>query len=136
MFTWLSPFMTFGYSNTITAKNLLALHPDDTSNTCYHRLEVAWVLEQKNGKKPSIWIALARSYGTEFAICGITEFLNNIFWVFRPLALQNLIQWVASRTTGDPQPYSQGAFWAFAMFLVSFLKTVVSTQSRCCPDTF
>ncbi|KAJ6787590.1 hypothetical protein PWT90_08514 [Aphanocladium album] len=124
MFTWLSPFMTFGYSNIITVKNLLALHPDDTSNTCYHRLEAAWVLEEKNGKKPSIWITLARSYGAELAICGITEFLNNIFWILRPLALQHLIQWVASRTTGDPQPYTQGAFWAFAMFLASFLKTL------------
>lgn len=136
MFTWLSPFMTFGYSNIITVKNLLTLHPDDTSNTCYHRLEAAWAQEEKNGKKPLIWIVLARSYGTEFAICGITEFLNNIFWIFQPLALQNLIQWVASRTMADPQPYTQGVVWAFAMFLVSFLKTVVSIQSCCYSDTF
>lgn len=129
MFTWLSPFMAFGYSNIITIKNLLALHPDDTSDACYHRLEAAWVREEKSGKKPSIWMTLARSYGAELAICGIAEFLNNIFSIFQPLALQHLIQWVASRTTGDPQPYTRGAFWALVMFLASFLKTVVSVQT-------
>lgn len=128
MFSWLSPFMKYGYNNTITEKDLCDNRPIDTAKSSGSRLENAWAKAEAKGPPSMTW-ALIRAFGTEYFLSGVFELIADLMRLVKPLILQYFILFVASRTTPDPQPYSKGAALAVLMFVTATVETLAQQQT-------
>lgn len=128
LFSWLTPFMEYGYRNIITEKELYRLRNWEAAGHTGSRFANAWAKEEAR-KKPSMLFAIVRAYGTEYIVSAIFEVLSDSLNLVQPIILQYFILWVASRGTENPSPYSWGITLAGLMFASSSLQTLAQQQS-------
>lgn len=127
-FGWMTPMMRYGYKEFLTQDDLWNLRKgDDTRNTSA-AFEKAWAAEMEK-KRPSLWIALFRSFGGPYFEGTIIKTFSDCLNFVQPQLLRFLISFVDSYRPGrTPQPPAKGAAIALAMFAVSVGQTAFLHQ--------
>lgn len=128
-FSWMTPLMKFGYKNYLTEDDLWGLQKSDTSKATGSAFEAAWTHELQQRERPSLWVAMFKAFGGQYALAGLFKVGNDISAFIQPQLLRLLIAWVASYGQGrEPQPVIQGASIALAMFAVAVFQTSMIHQ--------
>ena len=128
-FSWMTPMMKYGYNNFLTQDDLWDLRQRDTTRTTVATLENAWEQElQKKKKKPSLWLALFKSFGGSYARGALIKCGSDVLAFVQPQLLRILINFIDSYRTSEPQPAIQGIAIALAMFVVSVGQTMCLHQ--------
>ncbi|KAK5942089.1 ATP-binding cassette glutathione S-conjugate transporter ycf1 [Knufia obscura] len=127
-FSWMTPMMRFGYKNFLTQDDLWNLRNRDTTKVTGETLQAAWELELEK-KKPSLWIALARSFGGPYVRGAMIKTISDSLAFVQPQLLRLLINFVNSYRPGnEPQPAIRGVAIALAMFATSVCQTAALHQ--------
>lgn len=121
-FSWMTPMMKFGYKNFLTQDDLWNLRARDTTRATGGDLRRNWEHELEK-KKPSLWRALFKSYGSPYMRGAIIKSFSDILNFVQPQLLRVLIGFVDSYRTDQPQPVIRGVVIALAMFVVSVSQT-------------
>jgi ATP-binding cassette, subfamily C (CFTR/MRP), member 1 len=129
-FSWMTPMMKYGYKEFLTQDDLWNLRKRDTTKSCSDTFTEAWEIEmEKKKKKPSLWIALFRSFGGPYLRGAIIKSFSDVLAFVQPQLLRFLISFVDSYRPGnEPQPPVKGAAIALAMFAVSIGQTACLHQ--------
>jgi ABC-type multidrug transport system fused ATPase/permease subunit len=128
-FSWMTPLMKYGYANFLAEEDLWALAKNDTTKSTGKAFQTSWQHELKHRKKPSLWLALFRSFGGPYVIAAFFKMGNDISAFAQPQLLRLLLTWVDSYREGqEPQPLIKGAAIALAMFAVAVLQTTMIHQ--------
>lgn len=122
-FSWLTPMMKYGYKHYLTQDDLWNLRKGDTTRATVQTLEDNWQQELRK-KKPSLWIALIKSFGGSYLIGALIKCISDGLAFVQPQLLRSLIKFMDSYRTDEPQPIIQGVAIALAMFLVSVGQTM------------
>ncbi|KAI1393759.1 P-loop containing nucleoside triphosphate hydrolase protein [Hypoxylon trugodes] len=123
-FSWMTRMMKHGYKQYLTEEDLWGLSPNDKTSSTGQRFERAWEYQLKHKKRPSLWIALFRAYGTPYLIASIFKVITDMAAFTQPQLLRYLISFVKSYGEGkEPQPPIKGAAIALAMFFVAVVQT-------------
>ncbi|KAK3117808.1 ATP-binding cassette glutathione S-conjugate transporter ycf1 [Teratosphaeriaceae sp. CCFEE 6253] len=127
-FDWMTPMMRYGYKEFLTQDDLWNLRKSDSTNSTSAAFEESWN-EELEKKKPSLWIALFRSFGGPYFWGAVIKTFSDCLAFVQPQLLRYLISFVYSYSPGNtPQPPIKGAAIALAMFAVSFSQTVCLHQ--------
>ncbi|KAK5109510.1 hypothetical protein LTR62_006962 [Meristemomyces frigidus] len=127
-FGWMTPMMKYGYKEFLTQDDLWNLRPSDTTRNTSASFEEAWAIELEK-KKPSLWIAMFRSFGGPYFIGAVIKTGSDTLAFVQPQLLRYLISFVDSYKPGNiPQPPMKGAAIALAMFAVSVGQTACLHQ--------
>lgn len=128
-FGWMTPMMKFGYKQFLTQDDLWNLRKRDTTKVTGQVLEEAWAAELEK-KRPSLWMAMFRGFGGPYFRATVIKTVSDALAFLQPQLLRLLINFVASRRSGnpDPQPAIRGVAIALAMFAVSLSQTVCLHQ--------
>ncbi|EMC96931.1 hypothetical protein BAUCODRAFT_433092 [Baudoinia panamericana UAMH 10762] len=127
-FSWMTPMMRYGYKEFLTQDDLWNLRKDDRSSTTWETFNAAWQYELEK-KKPSLWIALFRSFGSPYFVGAVIKTGADVLAFVQPQLLRYLIAFVDSYRPGKtPQPPIKGAAIALAMFAVSVGQTAFLHQ--------
>ncbi|CAJ2506229.1 Uu.00g003590.m01.CDS01 [Anthostomella pinea] len=128
-FSWMTPMMKFGYKKFLAEQDLWGLAPADKTSTTGDQFEKAWQYELEHRKKPSLWIAMFKSYGGPYSVATLFKIINDLAAFAQPQLLRYLISFVDSYGKGkEPQPPVKGAAIAIAMFAVALLQTSMIHQ--------
>ena len=126
-FGWMTPMMRYGYKNFLTQDDLWNLRKADATAATTEAFETAWQ-KQLEKKKPSLWIALFRSFGGPYFRGAVIKTFSDTLAFAQPQLLRYLIAFVDSYRGDNPQPPIRGAAIALAMFAVSVSQTVFLHQ--------
>ncbi|TGZ81048.1 ABC transporter family protein [Ascodesmis nigricans] len=128
-FSWMTPLMKRGYKIFLTEDDLWDLRRRDTTHVAEHRFKKAWEQQLKN-KKPSLWRAMFRAFGTPFALGAAFKVVQDILAFVQPQLLRILIAFIASYSTKgeEPQPLVVGLGIAGSMFVASVVQTLALHQ--------
>lgn len=127
-FSWMTPMMRYGYKEYLTQDDLWNLRKTDTTRVTAASFDEAWELELEK-KKPSLWIAMFRSFGTPYFWGAVIKTVSDCLNFVQPQLLRFLISFVDSYRPGnEPQPPVKGAAIALAMFAVSIGQTACLHQ--------
>lgn len=127
-FSWMTPMMRFGYKNYLTQDDLWNLRRRDTTKVTGESLRDSWEIELEK-KKPSLWIALARSFGGPYLRGAMIKTISDSLAFVQPQLLRLLITFVHSYSSGnEPQPAIRGVAIALAMFATSVCQTAALHQ--------
>ncbi|KAF9948426.1 hypothetical protein BGZ72_009661 [Mortierella alpina] len=126
-FHWVTDLMRRGYAQPLTMDDLWELKKDDRSKTVSDSFKDAWDIEIKKGS-PSLVKALASAFGKPFYIAGIWKVINDVLGFMLPLLLRQMLLFVMSYKTEDPQPLYRGYTIALSMFVCSLSQTTVVHQ--------
>lgn len=127
-FSWMTPMMKYGYKNFLTQDDLWNLRKRDSTRVTAATFDEAWSYELEK-KKPSLWIALFRSFGGPYFRGAVIKTLSDCLNFIQPQLLRLLISFVDSYRRGnEPKPPIQGAAIALAMFAVSVGQTAFLHQ--------
>ena len=126
-FSWMTPMMKYGYKQFLTQDDLWNLRQRDTTRVTGKEMERSWAIETEK-KHPSLWIAIARSFGGPYLRGAIIKTFSDALNFTQPQLLRLLIKFVDSYRTDNPDPAIKGAAIALAMFAVSVSQTVLLHQ--------
>ena len=127
-FGWMTPLMKFGYSNYLTQDDLWNLRQRDSTKVTGQLLQESWDLELEK-KRPSLWIALARSFGGPYLRGALIKTLSDTLAFVQPQLLRLLITFVDSYRPGrEHQPAIRGIAIGLAMFATSIAQTAALHQ--------
>lgn len=127
-FSWMTPLMKYGYKEFLTQDDLWNLRKRDTTQATSTSFQKSWEIELEK-KKPSLWIALFRSFGGPYFRGACIKTVSDCLNFIQPQLLRLLIKFVDSyRPENTPQPPVQGAAIALAMFAVSVGQTAFLHQ--------
>ncbi|KAL3463968.1 P-loop containing nucleoside triphosphate hydrolase protein [Aspergillus heterothallicus] len=121
-FSWMTPMMKFGYKNFLTQDDLWNLRRRDTTRATGETLEAHWEQELQK-EKPSLWMAMFKSYGGPYLRGAIIKCGSDILAFTQPQLLRLLIDFIDSYRSSEPQPAIRGVAISLAMFLVSVTQT-------------
>ncbi|KAF9145057.1 hypothetical protein BGX30_010456 [Mortierella sp. GBA39] len=119
--------MRKGYAKPLTMGDLWGLRKEDQSKNVSNTFASAWEKELKK-KHPSLLRALATAFGKPFYIAGVWKMANDILGFMQPVLLREMLRFVMSYKTDDPQPLYRGYTIAVLMFICSLSQTTVLHQ--------
>ncbi|KAF9586459.1 hypothetical protein BGW38_004536 [Lunasporangiospora selenospora] len=126
-FHWVSGLMKVGYAKPLTMDDLWVLRKQDQSKTASITFAEAWEKELKS-ESPSLVRAISNAFGRPFYIAGVWKAINDILGFTQPLLLRQMLLFVMSFKTDQPQPLYRGYTLACLMFLCGISQTVVLHQ--------
>ncbi|KAJ8516868.1 hypothetical protein ONZ45_g5873 [Pleurotus djamor] len=133
-FSWMTPLMKKGASQFITEHDLPSLPPQDTAANLGHKLKDA--LDHTS----SLWVALFRSYGSEYMFALVLKIGQDSLAFIQPQLLRLLLAYISNYQDTRSEPGfgprdtpAQGFAYAFLMFAASMMQTVTLNQyfQRC-----
>lgn len=128
----MTPLMKLGYSRYITEHDMSALSPSDTAHSLSSRLQHQWA-QQLRTKNPSLWGALLRAYGRQYAVAAAIKVVRDVLSFAEPQLLRLLLAFIAAYQAGGEE---RSAFvgWVIAggMFLLSVVQTAMLHQVSMC----
>lgn len=130
-FSWMTPMMKHGYKHFLTQDDLWNMRKRDTTAHTYKTFQEVWNVQlekKKQGKKPSLWIAMARGFGGPYFRAAVIKTASDCLNFTQPQLLRLLITFVSSYGTDHPQPVIRGAAITLAMFVVSVAQTALVHQ--------
>ncbi|KAF8948965.1 hypothetical protein BGZ47_000640 [Haplosporangium gracile] len=126
-FHWVTPLMRKGYAKPLTMGDLWGLRKEDQSKNVSDTFASAWEKELKK-QHPSLLRALATAFGKPFYIAGVWKMANDILGFMQPVLLREMLRFVMSYKTEDPQPLYRGYTIAVLMFICSLSQTTILHQ--------
>ncbi|KAF9093229.1 hypothetical protein BGX29_010035 [Mortierella sp. GBA35] len=126
-FHWVTGLMRKGYAKPLTMDDLWGLRKEDQSKNVSNTFAAAWENELKKNN-PSLIKALSKAFGRPFYIAGIWKAANDILGFVQPVLLREMLRFVMSYKTDDPQPLYRGYTIATLMFICSLSQTTVLHQ--------
>lgn len=126
-FSWMTPLMKLGYKQPLMMDDLWNLKPEDQAAVISERFEQNWDLEMKK-KNPSLLRALWATLGGPFLFAGFFKAMQDLLQFTQPLLLRELMVWVNSYSTNEPQPPYRGTLIAVGMFLTAISQTMFLHQ--------
>ncbi|KAG0054044.1 hypothetical protein BGZ83_012033 [Gryganskiella cystojenkinii] len=126
-FNWVTGLMRKGYAKPLTMDDLWALRSEDKSKSVSNTFAAAWEKELAK-KQPSLLKALANAFGRPFYIAGIWKAANDILGFVQPVLLGEMLRFVMSYKTDNPQPLYRGYTIACLMLACSLSQTTVLHQ--------
>lgn len=138
-FDWMSPMMAAGYRKALSEEDLWALRRDDQADRLGEKFGHYWGLQREkarkagNGKKPSLWIALAQSFGVPFFVAAIFKSFQDLLAFVQPQLLKRLLLFVETYNGPDPEPAYHGYTIAVLMFVCAIVQSFALHQyfARC-----
>ncbi|KAI8377534.1 multi drug resistance-associated protein MRP [Radiomyces spectabilis] len=126
-FGWMTPLMRLGYQKPLIMDDLWNLKHEDQSAVIGGSFEKYWSLEMKK-EKPSLFWALTYSLGGPFILAALFKALQDVLQFTQPMLLKELIGWVGSYATNDPDPAYRGVLIAIGMFVTAVCQTMFLHQ--------
>ncbi|KAJ1949962.1 hypothetical protein FBU59_000908, partial [Linderina macrospora] len=129
-FSWMSPLLKLGQTKVLTESDLWDLPRKYAPSKIAAVFEEKWQRELDNGEKrrPSVIRALWNTLGLPFALAGLYKLIQDILQFTQPVLLSKLIGFVSSFSTDNPQPISNGYFYAFSMLVLQIVQTLFLHQ--------
>ncbi|KAF9193209.1 hypothetical protein BGZ51_003958 [Haplosporangium sp. Z 767] len=126
-FQWVNDLMRRGYIKPLTMDDLWQLRKEDRSNAVSTTFSEVWKKELRK-EKPSLIKTLSSSFGRPFYIAGIWKAIGDIMGFMQPLLLRQMLLFVMSYKTDEPQPLYRGYTIASLMFASSLIQTTAVSQ--------
>ncbi|CAG8664846.1 5084_t:CDS:10, partial [Acaulospora morrowiae] len=126
-FAWMNSLMRLGYSKYLALDDLRDLRTEDQSKKISASFERAWK-KQLTKKNPSLFKAIAYTFGGPFAFAALFKVLQDILNFVQPQLLKQLMIFVSSQKSDDPQPMLRGYLIAVMMLLTAVLQTMFLHQ--------
>ncbi|KAF9941830.1 hypothetical protein BGZ67_003920 [Mortierella alpina] len=126
-FHWVTGLMRKGYANPLTMDDLWVLRKEDQSKNVSITFEKAWEEELKK-ERPSLVSAISSAFGRPFYIAGLWKAANDILGFLQPVLLREMLRFVMSYKTDNPQPLYRGYTIACLMLACSVSQTTVLHQ--------
>lgn len=126
-FHWVTGLMRKGYAKPLTMDDLWGLRKEDQSRNVSNAFAAAWGNELKK-QHPRLIRALATSFGKPFYIAGLWKAANDILGFVQPVLLREMLRFVMSYKTDEPQPLYRGYTIAVLMLICSLSQTTVLHQ--------
>ncbi|KAF8985597.1 hypothetical protein BGZ46_003292 [Entomortierella lignicola] len=126
-FHWVTELMRKGYAKPLTFDDLWVLRSQDQSRNVSITFADAWEKELRE-KNPSLVRAISTAFGRPFYIAGIWKAVNDILGFLQPVLLREMLRFVMSYRTDNPQPIYRGYTIACLMLACSVSQTTVLHQ--------
>ncbi|KAG2230070.1 hypothetical protein INT48_005398 [Thamnidium elegans] len=126
-FSWMTPLMQLGYRTPLVMDDLWNLKREDEAEVVSERFQKKWEAEMKKDN-PSLFRALVLTLGGPFLFAATLKAVQDILQFTQPLLLKELMEWVASYLTDEPEPGYRGIFISVAMFVTAVLQTMFLHQ--------
>ncbi|KAG0259962.1 hypothetical protein BG011_002238 [Mortierella polycephala] len=126
-FQWVNGLMRKGYLKPLTMDDLWQLRKEDRSKAVSTTFSEIWDKELRR-EKASLIRALSSSFGRPFYIAGIWKIFGDIMGFMQPLLLRQMLLFVMSYKTDEPQPLHRGYTIASLMLASSLIQTLAVHQ--------
>ncbi|KAF9359851.1 hypothetical protein BGX26_011228 [Mortierella sp. AD094] len=126
-FHWVTGLMRKGYAKPLTFDDLWVLRNEDQSKNVSFAFADAWEKELKK-EHPSLVRAISTAFGKPFYIAGIWKAANDILGFLQPVLLREMLRFVMSYKTDNPQPLYRGYTISCLMLACSLSQTTVLHQ--------
>ncbi|KAJ2514082.1 hypothetical protein H4217_005958 [Coemansia sp. RSA 1939] len=131
-FAWISPLLALGQHRLINEMDMTKLPTKCAPLNAVDKFDANWRKEKdKSQGEESAWMLLRvlfKANGALFALTGFFKLLQDLMQFAQPVLLARLIEFVASHATNNPQPISNGVFYAIVMFVCQMVLTVFLHQ--------
>ncbi|KAF9178380.1 hypothetical protein BGZ50_007768, partial [Haplosporangium sp. Z 11] len=126
-FHWVTGLMRKGYAKPLTMDDLWVLRKEDRSKNVSTTFANAWEKELRK-ENPSLIRAISNAFGRPFYIAGIWKAANDVLGFLQPVLLREMLRFVMSYKTDNPQPLYRGYTISCLMLACSVSQTTVLHQ--------
>ncbi|KAF9518525.1 hypothetical protein BS47DRAFT_1388932 [Hydnum rufescens UP504] len=123
-FNWMTPLMRLGSERYIVQDDLNNLLPEDSSGYLGERLQHYWEKEMQRKGGPSLWRALAYSYGGPFALAAILKIFTDLLAFAQPQFLHMLLSFILEYQRGKE---NTSGIRGFAISLLMFVAAIAQS---------
>ncbi|ORY04586.1 metal resistance protein YCF1 [Basidiobolus meristosporus CBS 931.73] len=128
-FSWMNPLLMAGSKKPLVEEDLWSLEDEYKARQISDQFQDVWQHELSQEKKePSLVWTLAKSFGLPFLCGAFFKVLQDILAFVQPQLLKQLMGFVGSQSTDDPEPAYRGYSIAGAMFLTAIVQTIFLHQ--------
>ncbi|KAG0305090.1 Multidrug resistance-associated protein 1 [Dissophora globulifera] len=132
-YQYLQPIVSAGYKRPLVADDITNMMPEYIKTKfSFTRLDARWQRKVEKslgtGTKPSLFWTIVTSHGWNWAPVMIYRFAASTLTYVLPLLLNNLLSFIGSYQTPNPQPVALGIILAFGMFFASLLSSFLTAQ--------
>lgn len=132
-FQYLQPIVSKGFKTPLTNKDIDGMMPEHIKSVPSHeRLSRKWqanvAKSQARGTKPSLLWTVIKSYGWSWAPIFVFCFAASTLTFVLPQLLNQLLSFIGSYQTPNPQPVALGIILSFGMFFAALLTTLCMAQ--------
>ncbi|KAF9323699.1 hypothetical protein BGZ91_003419 [Linnemannia elongata] len=132
-FDYLQPIITQGYKAPLAAKDIAGMVPRRIKTEFSHdNLNNHWqkaiTKAAAKGTKPSLFWTVMTAYGPLWVPIMIYRIVASTLTYVLPALLNELLSFIGSYDTANPQPVALGVILAFGMFFASLLNSFFMAQ--------
>ncbi|KAF9125108.1 Canalicular multispecific organic anion transporter 2 [Mortierella sp. GBA39] len=132
-FNYLQPVITAGYRTPLTVKDIEGMAPERVKTAhSYDLLNNAWQAKvaeaTAKGEKPNLFSTVLGTYRLQILPVMFFRIAASTLTYVQPQLLNQLLGFIDSYRTPNPQPVSLGIILAFGMFFASILNSFFMAQ--------
>jgi hypothetical protein len=132
-FHFLQPILREGYKGPLSGKDIEGMMPHRIKTEySYELLNNRWqravTKAQSRDKKPSLFITIMKTYSWGWIPILIFRLAASTFTYILPVLLNQVLNFIESYSSDEPQPVSLGIILAFGMFFSSVLSALCLGQ--------
>ncbi|KAK9685100.1 hypothetical protein K7432_015628 [Basidiobolus ranarum] len=128
-FSWMNSLLKTGSKKPLVEEDLWTLEDQYKARQISDQFQDVWQRELRQEKKdPSMAWTLAKSFGVPFLYGAFFKVLEDILAFVQPQLLKQLMSFVGSHSTENPELAYRGYTIAGAMFLTALMQTIFSQQ--------
>lgn len=128
-FSWMDNLMKKGYATYLTEDDLPPLPMEIEAGMTSTEFAKQWDSQISQHKRPTLFKAVAKAFGGEFALGGVFKIVMDLLGFIQPQLLRMLIRFVNEYSDDhESQPINKGFMIALAMFVVSASQTFFAHQ--------
>ncbi|KAG0273442.1 hypothetical protein BGZ95_010750 [Linnemannia exigua] len=132
-FDYLQPIINQGYKTPLAAKDIAGMVPRRIKTEYSHELlnnhwQKAIVKAAAKESKPSLFWTVMTAYGPQWVPIMIFRIVASTLTYVLPALLNELLSFIGSFSSPNPQPVSMGVILAFGMFFASVLNSFFMAQ--------
>ena len=125
-FYFLQPILREGYRGPLSTKDIEDMMPHRIKTEYSHALLNDWwqrvvTKAESRDKKPNLFITIAKTYSWSWIPIMTFRLTASTFIYILPVLLNQILNFIGSYSSGEPQPVSLGIILAFGMFFASVL---------------
>ncbi|KAJ1721490.1 hypothetical protein LPJ53_003999 [Coemansia erecta] len=126
-FSWITPLVNTGYKRPLEMADIWDLGPLYNAKAITQRFYDNWEHEMEH-ENPSLIRAMTRTYWHSWVLGGIYKIGRDMSSFLNPILLSRLIGFVGKYGTIEAEPIEYGYFYAIAIFVVAFMRTLTLEQ--------
>jgi hypothetical protein len=88
-FSYLLPLLQKGYASELKQEDLFPVPTAQSTETVASDFELAWEMEKRRSKKPSLAIALTRAFGRPFILAALFKLIYDLLQFVGPQVIVN-----------------------------------------------